>query len=384
MGRNLVLCFDGTNNQYAATNTNVVKLYAMLSRVGIDQIAYYQPGIGTFAPPGVWGKFKRWFITRLDLAVAWMLEDHVSDGYRFLMRYYQDGDRIFIFGFSRGAYTARALAAMLYKVGLLTQGNEELLEFAWDMFKQERNPKIYTGFRHTFSRKVAVDFIGLWDTVSSVGWMWEPQYLQFTANNPIVRTVRHAVALDERRAYFPQNLWGHEPDMPTDVEQVWFPGVHCDVGGGYFEHEAGLSKLALQWMVGEAERYGLRFNPKAKEVILPQTDTEDYVAPNAAAMKHESLKGLWWIAEYVPKRVKDAAAGYATRLIIHAGRHRHVAEDSKIHWSVSERMRLIPSYRPTNLPGKFIEIQKAGIATQTGGVTGGESHRTRPKGMPGA
>ena len=125
MSRNLVLCLDGTSHRFAAANTNVVKLYAMLDRQRNDQLSYYQPGIGTFAPPGVWGKLRKWIVTRLDLAIAWLLEEHVSDAYRFLMRYYQDGDRVFIFGFSRGAYTARALAAMLYKVGLLTQGNEE-------------------------------------------------------------------------------------------------------------------------------------------------------------------------------------------------------------------------------------------------------------------
>jgi uncharacterized protein (DUF2235 family) len=362
MGRNIVLCFDGTNNQYAATNTNVVKMYAMVDRTGTDQIAYYQPGIGTFAPPGVWGKAKRWIITRLDLAVAWLLEDHVTDGYRYLMRYYQEGDQIFIFGFSRGAYTARAVAAMIYKMGLLTQGNEELLPFAWNMFKQEMNEKIYDGFRHTFSRNVRVHFLGLWDTVSSIGWMWNPQSLQFTANNPFVDVVRHAVALDERRAYFPQNLWGHEPNMPTDVVQAWFPGVHCDVGGGYREHEAGLSKLALQWMVEQAETSGLRFNSKALEVILPQADTADYVAPDPAAPQHESLRGLWWIAEYIPKRVKDAAAGYATRWIIHAGRHRHVADGSNIHWSVAERMRRVPAYWPSNMPSNVSEVGKPSAA----------------------
>ena len=358
MGRNIVLCFDGTNNEYAATNTNVVKLYGMLDRAGDDQPGYYQPGIGTFPPPGVWGKFRKWFITRLDLAVAWLLEEHVSDGYRFLMRYYREGDRIFIFGFSRGAYTARALAAMLCKVGLLTEGNEELLPFAWDMFKREKDPTLYTGFRHTFSRKVAVHFIGLWDTVSSVGWMWNPQYFQFTANNPIVCNVRHAVALDERRAYFPTNLWGADPKMPTNVEQVWFPGVHCDVGGGYIEREAGLSKIALQWMVGRAEAEGLRFNLKAKEAILPATDTPEDAAPNPAAMQHESLKGLWWIAEFIPKRIRDVAAGWATRWIIPAGHHRHVAEGSNIHWSVVERKRLVPSYQPTNLPTSFTEVPR--------------------------
>ena len=92
MPSEIVLCLDGTSNKFAAANTNVVKLYAMLDRTRPDQFSYYQPGIGTIPPPGVWGKFKQWFITRLDLAIAWLLPNHVSDAYRFLMRYYQDGD----------------------------------------------------------------------------------------------------------------------------------------------------------------------------------------------------------------------------------------------------------------------------------------------------
>jgi len=123
MARNLVLCLDGTSNQYAANNTNVVKLYAMLDRTHADrQLAYYQPGVGTMAPASVLGRIKRWVIKELDLAMALFLSTHVCDAYRYLMRYYQEGDQIYIFGFSRGAYTARAVAAMVHKVGLLTPG----------------------------------------------------------------------------------------------------------------------------------------------------------------------------------------------------------------------------------------------------------------------
>ncbi len=357
MGRNLVLCFDGTNNEYRAVNTNVVKIYGMLDRTGSDQLAYYQPGIGTLSPPAVWGKTKTWLISKLDLAVAWLLEDHVTDGYRFLMRYYRDGDRIYIFGFSRGAYTARAVAAMLYKVGLLTAGNEELLPFAWDMFRKEKDVAVYTGFRHTFSRRVRVSFLGLWDTVSSVGWAWSPQQLQFTANNPIVDVVRHAVALDERRAYFPQNLWGADPKIGTDVVQVWFPGVHCDVGGGYSEAEAGLSKIALRWMVEQAKQFGVRIHPKGEAAIIPTIDTPSAAAPSATAMKHESLRGFWWIAEYLPKPYRDPSKGFKKRWILHRGRPRHVAEGVNVHASVFARKAAIPSYDPPNLPSTYATVQ---------------------------
>lgn len=356
MPRNIVLCLDGTSNQFSTTNTNVVKLYAMLDRKRIDQLSYYQTGIGTFPPPGAWGRFKRWFATRLDLAIAYLLSTHVTDAYRFLMRYYQQGDKIFIFGFSRGAYTARAVAAMIYKVGLLTQGNEELIEFAWDMFKGDDNKDLAEGFKKTFCRSVDVHFLGLWDTVSSVGWAWAPKHFQYTQNNPGVGIVRHAVSLDERRSYFVQNLWGNQG--PTEIEQVWFPGVHCDVGGGYPETESGLSAIALQWMVGKAETSGLIIDQQMKATVLPQQNTPGaaYVAPFAGGPAHESLTGWWWVAEYLPRRYKDPGANFATRWMLHAGRHRHVNNGAKIHESVFERMRLVQGYQPPNIPEQYIIV----------------------------
>jgi uncharacterized protein (DUF2235 family) len=288
-------------------------------------------------------------VTRLDLAIAWLLSDHVCDAYRFLMHYYQEGDTIFIFGFSRGAYTARTVAAMLHKVGLLTEGNEELIPFAWDVFKRDHRLPVYRGFEETFCRPVRVHFLGLWDTVSSVGWAWAPQHLQFTENNPSVDIVRHAVSLDERRAYFTQNLWGSLP--PTDIEQVWFAGVHCDIGGGYPEEESGLSANTLQWISEKAEAAGLILDPEMKATVLPPTKTPNYVAPDPGAIPvHESPSGLWWILEYLPKRYKDPAANFMSRWMIHAGRPRFVANNSKVHASVFQRMKLLRTYKPNNLP----------------------------------
>ncbi|HWY26124.1 MAG TPA: DUF2235 domain-containing protein [Nevskia sp.] len=348
MPRNIVLCLDGTSNHYAVVNTNVVKLYAMLDRTRTDQLSYYQPGIGTIAPAAFWGRVRRWFVKQIDLATAWFLSDHVTDAYRFLMRYYQEGDRIYIFGFSRGAYTARAVAAMVHKVGLLTQGNDELISFAWDMFAKQTDKVVYEGFKQTFSREVPVYFLGLWDTVSSVGWVWDPKHLPYTQNNPSVQIVRHAVALDERRAYFVQNLWG---TVPTDVEQLWFPGVHCDVGGGYTEDKSGLSAIALQWMVEKAAAAGLIIDPQMKAIMLPAQNTpEGYAAPYAGGPANESLTGLWWIPEFIPKRFYDPAANFAKRWMIHAGRRRFVRPDAGIHPSVYERKTLVPGYHPPNLP----------------------------------
>jgi uncharacterized protein (DUF2235 family) len=348
VARSLVLCLDGTNNKYVATNTNVVKLYAMLDRTSNDQLAYYQPGIGTMPPAGMWGRLQKRIVTALDLAIAWLLEEHVCDAYRFLMRYYEEGDRIYIFGFSRGAYTARVLAAMLYKVGLLSKGNEELVPFAWEMFihKSSLDQEPCAGFRRTFAREVTVHFLGLWDTVSSVGWAWNPSHYQYTANNPGVTTIRHAVALDERRAYFVQNLWGSGPD----VEQVWFPGVHCDVGGGY--PDGTLSTLGLAWMTREAKAHGLHTDPVAEQATLPGAGTPAFLAQHAIGPAHESLTGWWWVGEYLLKRtsVEEPNREWRTRWIIPAGRYRTVPAGSSIHQSIQTRQGLLPTYRPTNLP----------------------------------
>jgi uncharacterized protein (DUF2235 family) len=348
MPRNLVLCLDGTSDKFSKTNTNVVNLYTMLARVPDRQLSYYQPGIGTMTPAAFWGRVRKWFVKQIDLAIAWFLSDHVTDAYRFLMRYYQDGDRIYIFGFSRGAYTARALAGMLHKVGLLTQGNDELISFAWDKFKNEDNKELAQKFKDTFSRPVRVHFLGLWDTVSSVGWAWDPKHLPYTQNNPSVDIVRHLVALDERRAYFVQNLWG---TVPTDVEQLWFPGVHGDVGGGYPVDRAGLSALALQWMTDKAIAAGLLIDPSIRAIVLPQQSSADYAAPYVAGPANESLTGWWWIPEFIPKPYRDPKANFEKRWMIHAGRHRYVAKDARIHPAVYERMKLVPSYNPPNLPG---------------------------------
>jgi uncharacterized protein (DUF2235 family) len=351
MAKKLVLCLDGTSNRYSQDNTNVVKLAALLDKSANDQLLYYQPGIGTMPPPGVFDKFRKWFLTRLDLAFAILLKQHVQDAYRFLMRYHEDGDEIYLFGFSRGAYTARVLAGMLCKVGLLARGNEELVPFAWDMFSTQGNAAQADGFRTTFSRRVTVDFIGVWDTVSSVRYAGRDQHFPYTYDNPIVRTIRHAVALDEHRAYFRQNLWVHPAREGQDSRQVWFPGVHCDVGGGYREADSGLSKIALRWMLDELGPR-LKFQETACDMMLPSTNSKDYAAPSATADIHESLRGLWHIVEYIPKRVniRQPDGSYKSRWILPRGHRRSVANTAELHPSIRERIRLIPTYRPPNLP----------------------------------
>lgn len=357
MARNLVVCLDGTSNRFARDNTNVVKLFEVLLRDSAQQQAWYQTGIGTVVPAGIYGKLARRVVEELDMAFAILLEGHVLSAYRYLCQTWEPGDRIFIFGFSRGAFTARVLAGMVHKIGLLGRDNDELLPFAWDMFVQTRDPSLADGFRRTFGREVAIDFLGLWDTVSSVGWAYSPRHFPFTADNPGVRVVRHAMALDERRAYFPQNEWTHAPRPGQDVLQVWFAGVHCDVGGGYAESSSGLSKIAFKWLLGHAAAAGLDLHADRLAALLPASPTAGIAPPDPLAPLHESLRGWWWLIECLPKRTPDPARHGKRRWTLPLGRHRLVRDGALIHESVFERMDHPAShYRPANLPAKHARV----------------------------
>src|SRR5262249_8569020 len=137
-GRNIVLCCDGTSNEYGDRNTNVVKLFTMLRR-GPRQLGFYDPGVGTLSAPAVFTTAAQIVTKGLGLAFGRGITQNIEDAYAFLMETWQPGDRVFIFGFSRGAYTARAVAAMLHKVGLLDAGSRHLVPYASKMFKHERN-----------------------------------------------------------------------------------------------------------------------------------------------------------------------------------------------------------------------------------------------------
>ncbi|KAL4245308.1 hypothetical protein ABKN59_010399 [Abortiporus biennis] len=213
--RTVVLCFDGTGDQFDADNSNVEQFFSMLKKDDRkQQVVYYQSGIGTYTSPAVMTPFLAKVGKTLDSMVAWNLNAHVMGGYEFIMQNYEAGDKICIFGFSRGAYIARALAGMLHKVGLLPPCNHNQVPFAYKMFTRtdETGWKQSTAFKKAFCVDVDIEFVGVWDTVSSVGII--PHRLPFTASNTCIKTFRHAVSLDERRAKFKANLY----NRPTKLE----------------------------------------------------------------------------------------------------------------------------------------------------------------------
>ncbi|KAF8323165.1 hypothetical protein DL93DRAFT_2162355 [Clavulina sp. PMI_390] len=298
-GRTLVMCFDGTANQFDETNTNIVHIFSLLDKEDPHQLVYYQTGVGTYVGPSVTTPIGKYISKWADVAMAWYLDAHVIDGYKFLQSNYQKGDRICMFGFSRGAYTARAL------IGLLPKSMPEQVEFAYRIFKSGKATATY---KRSFCRPVRIEFLGVFDTVSSVGAM-VPRVLPFSIDNHITKTFRHALSLDEHRAKFRSNTWHLvHPDLHldsdgnwtgrgskggnlsffdrwavrkgqksveaeieeeeketaeadgevvkhyvTDVKEVWFAGSHCDVGGGNAldTEPYKLSNIALRWMLRE-------------------------------------------------------------------------------------------------------------------------------------
>lgn len=348
---NIVLCCDGTGDEFGPTNSNVLKLFSALDKDPGRQAVYYHPGLGTLGITGPLSWLKAKFRSFLGLSMGIGIRADVADGYRFLMENYRGpDDKVYIFGFSRGAYTARVLCSMLHEFGLLHKGNGNLIDYAYKMFNRPTGEKLELArdFKKTFSRECKPHFVGVWDTVSSVGWIYDPTNFPYTYRNPDIRIGRHAISIDERRCFFRQNLWAPEGEGQSIV-QVWFPGCHSDVGGGYPYSECGLSQKALEWMLGEAKAAGLGVDPeREKELYRPPN-----VAPDPGGKLHNSLTGGWLILEIVPKRYFDFKAK-EYRIKIPLGESRLIPEGSLIHQSALDRMKdPRNAYSPRNLPQKY-------------------------------
>lgn len=361
MPKNIVVCCDGTSNEFSAARTNVAKICYTLQQ-SADQIVFYHPGLGTMEPPGALTSFSIWFTKFLGLAIGYQLERDIRDAYVFLMNQYSPGDRVFIFGFSRGAYTARALTSLLHMYGLIHVGNEPLVPYAIRMMCAVNNLPDHAGtrrvsqkkrtaasdiwqlaqeFKRTFSVECKPHFVGLWDTVSTVGLLSHPFHAPYTANNPDIAIARHALAIDEHRGFFRPSPWFPKspptsPDSgPKDLLQVWFPGDHSDVGGGYPEPECGLSKGSLKWMVCEAAAHGLLFdNGRLKEMF--GLAGSRYIAPNPNGPLHNSMTSFWPFLEFIPKKVFYPATK-SWRWRINLFRRRDIPPNAKVHASAFAR-----------------------------------------------
>ncbi|KAK4185631.1 hypothetical protein QBC35DRAFT_503211 [Podospora australis] len=493
--KKLILCFDGTGNEFTGSNadTNVIKLFSKLDRADPDQFHYYQTGIGTYDPESTTVD-KSWLETTRDGIASAMdqgfgsgFDHHVLAGYRFLMRYYSSGDKIYMFGFSRGAYTAKFLARMIHTVGLLCRGNEEMVPFAYRLYcrylagdikelntgKGGKGKKSSTGtppetpispaspatapptdatngksngvtaqvhlvedispvtssdeievFSSTFCRKeqvpengvvvernIKVYFLGLWDCVNSVAVLEQKAAARVPVKGT-ARYVRHAVAVDERRVKFKPALMhqDHDPNdkrpKDEDIKEVWFPGCHGDVGGGWpasREHKHSkkvtlwqrvknvfttrkgkpakhldsgplqMSDIPLAWMIREVELVGQNGDGGVDAAVKWREDRLNIFKNRFAAKKTQALEGFihdslrfgygtgffkvlfWNFLEYLPiiKRWELVNGQWENiRFPLNAGANRDIPHNSWLHESL--RLRLEEehaAYEPKNNHG---------------------------------
>jgi len=302
MPKNIIICCDGTGNQLGETYSNVVKLYMMLEKDNQKQLAFYDPGVGTMSDANAVNPLSKTISKIGGLAFGWGLKENVSQAYGYLMENYEPEDKIFMFGFSRGAYTVRVLAALIHTTGLLQKGCQHLIPYAWEIFRksfEDTEKRIAAQFRDTYARKTGIHFMGVWDTVTSIG-LFNRKKLPYTTNNPSILNIRHAVSIDERRTYYRQNLFGTE-NAHQDIKQVWFAGVHSDVGGSYPLNESGLSQLTLEWMIREAKLFELIVGTAKESELLHDSLKRGYSVPDINEEIHHSLSIMWWVLEFFPK-----------------------------------------------------------------------------------
>jgi uncharacterized protein (DUF2235 family) len=264
MGKNIVICADGTWNKRengSERNTNLAKFHDALID-NTEQKRFYDPGIGT----GMW-KY-------VGGATGLGISDNIKDCYAYLVDNYEDGDSIFLFGFSRGAYTVRSLAGFIYRCGILRKNAKNRIDEAYDYYR-EKNLKAQEDIKLNAAINGNVYLIGVWDTVGALGipvnWLnnFNPFLHKFhdTKLNSSVKFAYHALAIDESRKNFSPTLWDGKPANGQTIEQIWFAGSHSDVGGGY--PERNLSDITLKWMINKAQHHGLKFKPGYVTTINP-------------------------------------------------------------------------------------------------------------------
>ncbi len=322
MAKNIVVCTDGTGNEYGKNITNVVETQKLASDQA-NQLVYYDPGVGTggYHYDEGTGKLKAAY----DKGTGTGIHQNVEQAYLYLMEVYEPGDRIYLFGFSRGAFTVRSLAGMLHKVGLLPPEHDNQLEYASKYYLERKYHEIVQGFKDDLCRPCPVHFIGVWDTVDST-LLHEGAKFTDTKLNPEVGHAYHAMAIDEKRKDFPISLWD-EKNLASGqkMEQVWFAGVHCNVGGWYDSRD--LSSIALCWMMEKAKAAGLKIDAGLLAARKAERDP--------AGKIHESLEKFW---------------------IFRGKRARALPSNAHIHQSVFDRMGSHPKYRP-KIPRRHKKVQ---------------------------
>jgi len=386
--KSIVILCDGTSNEIKTDRTNVLRLFRCASKDDTE-IVFYDPGVGTVGAYKTWSRVWQKIKEVYGLAFGSGLDDNVLDAYQFLIENWNKGDKIYLFGFSRGAYTVRVLAGLVYTIGIVPKEQENLKRYALHTLKQA---SIYGEFsnlgmyQETLDRQpIPIEFLGVWDTVSSVflwakGW-FRIKNIGYSRRNASVKSIRHALAIDERRRFFKHYDWKlyephttylpHTPEYikgtkqgkfkDQDVQEVWFAGVHTNVGGGASDDKSQVAKAPLEWMLAEAKKADLKYDSAKLKAMLAKIPDD----PDHTSNLSNSLTFWWWIIEFFPKWRKmyiDENEALLTKIwswldvYIPLGELRDMTNGGAkpedkilVHESVKTRMENT-DYKPSNLP----------------------------------
>ncbi|HEY7517179.1 MAG TPA: DUF2235 domain-containing protein [Methylomirabilota bacterium] len=361
--KRIAICCDGTWNSADRTDdqgrlavTNVRKIFEVMREASGVQIRRYYAGVGSKAGERALGG-----------VLGWGLSAAISEAYQQCVRDFDPGDELFLFGFSRGAYTARSLAGFIRNSGLLKREylTDARVDEAYELYRDrtsESHPNSPRAreFRARWCHETRIKFIGVWDTVGSLGipkigmglinmafsdrWSFHDVDL-----STFVDFAYHAVAIDERRGPFTPTLWRQQPGaVGQTMEQVWFPGVHSDVGGGYFE--SALSDIPLLWMIDKAAACGLVFDHD----LIEQRVKPDLTAPahDSAGLFYKTMSALAHVVPWQNGRLAPREIG------VHRRANESVASTAVQRIGFGE-----PKYSPPNLErflargGKVTEVR---------------------------
>jgi uncharacterized protein (DUF2235 family) len=331
MPKRLIVCADGTWNKVdQPTPSNVVRMSrAVLPTTSapdgngrVHQIVYYHPGVGT-----------RSGLDRLTGgAFGHGLDKNIEAAYLFLMNNYEEGDKIFLFGFSRGAYTVRSLGGLLRNCGLLRKQHTDQFRPAMELYRRRDghpNSDEAMQFRKDYAQEVDIHFLGVWDTVGSLGIPLQGlrcltnRHYQFhdVSLSRKVHNAYQALAIDERRGAFEPSLWASEQKEGQTIEQVWFTGFHADVGGG--NENNALADITFLWMKEKAQRCGLAFD---------EAYVEKAFRPNPLGPAHDSRRGIYKFTLSYKRPIGEQSGA-----------------NQSVHAAAVHRFENDESYRPQNL-----------------------------------
>jgi uncharacterized protein (DUF2235 family) len=333
--KRLIICADGTWNirdqvdkatgkRHATNVTKLARAIKPTDDAGIDQVVFYHDGVGT----------RKGLDKLTGGAFGDGIEANIREIYRFIVYNYSPGDELFLFGFSRGAFSVRTLAGFMNRVGLITKGDDYCVPDLYECYEKHfapDSPQWAQAFKDVRAPRPCppIKLIGVWDTVGALG---APGFIGQVFNrnryryhdvslNAHIQNAAHALAIDERRSPFQPNIWSRPAHWPGSLIQAWFAGVHSNVGGGYVPD--GLANEALHWMVEQAQAQGLAVDQAYLQPFLPCFNS---VLQNSMTLMYRLL-------------------GSYIRPI-----GNHLADGEVIHRSSLDRMDFAPcAYRPTNL-----------------------------------